>query len=86
MGNFLENSVKILKLFVRVGRWYMSKYVKTKINKLNCWFLIIFLVLFYAGQTDYTDHRIIEILGLRPSNRLPVLYYINDIIYMVIAL
>jgi hypothetical protein len=30
MGNFLENSVKILKLFVRVGRWYMSKYVKKK--------------------------------------------------------
>ena len=24
MGNFFENSVKILKLFVRVGRWYMS--------------------------------------------------------------
>ena len=22
-----------------------------------------------------TDHRIIEILGLRPSNRLPVSYY-----------
>ena len=31
MGNFLENSVKILKLFVRVGRWYiMSKCVKKK--------------------------------------------------------
>jgi hypothetical protein len=24
-----------------------------------------------------TDHRIIEILGLRPSNRLPVSYYVN---------
>jgi hypothetical protein len=30
MGNFLENNVKILKLFVRVGRWYMSKCVKKK--------------------------------------------------------
>ena len=30
MGNFLENSVKILKLFVRVGRRYMSKCVKKK--------------------------------------------------------
>ena len=25
-----------------------------------------------------TDHRIIEILGLRPSNRLPVSYYMYD--------
>jgi hypothetical protein len=24
-----------------------------------------------------TDHRIIEILGLRPSNRLPVSYYVG---------
>ena len=47
MGNFLENSVKILKLFVPVGRWYTSKCVKKKkINKLNCLFLINFLVLF----------------------------------------
>jgi hypothetical protein len=30
MDNFLENSVNILKLFVRVGRWYMSKGVKKK--------------------------------------------------------
>jgi hypothetical protein len=43
MGNFLVNSVKILKLFVGVGRWYTSKCVKKKINKLNCWFLINFL-------------------------------------------
>jgi hypothetical protein len=46
MGNFLENGVKILKLFVGVVRWYTSKCVKKKINKLNCWFLIIFLSLF----------------------------------------
>jgi hypothetical protein len=26
-------------------------------------------------KITYTDHRIIEILGLRPSNRLPVSYY-----------
>jgi hypothetical protein len=26
-----------------------------------------------------TDHRIIEILGLRPSNRLPVSYYLNHV-------
>jgi hypothetical protein len=25
-----------------------------------------------------TDHRIIEILGLRPSNRLPVSYYLSN--------
>ena len=26
------------------------------------------------------DHRIIEILGLRPSNRLPVSYYLRPLI------
>ena len=26
-----------------------------------------------------TDHRIIEILGLRPSNRLPVSYYNKNV-------
>ena len=31
-----------------------------------------------------TDHRIIEILGLRPSNRLPVSYYEN--IYEVLSI
>ena len=36
MGNFLEDSVKILKLFVGVGRYITSKFVKKKINKLNC--------------------------------------------------
>jgi hypothetical protein len=30
-----------------------------------------------------TDHRIIEILGLRPSNRLPVSYY--RLVYTLIA-
>ena len=35
MGNFLEDSVKILKLFVVVGWWYTSKFVKKKINKLK---------------------------------------------------
>jgi hypothetical protein len=30
------------------------------------------------------DHRIIEILGLRPSNRLPVSYYYNSTINMYI--
>ena len=39
MGNFLENSVKILKLFVRVGRWYMSKCVKKKNQQVE---LLIF--------------------------------------------
>jgi hypothetical protein len=31
----------------------------------------------YRGTIEprATDHRIIEILGLRPSNRLPVSYY-----------
>ena len=28
-----------------------------------------------------TDHRIIEILGLRPSNRLPVSYYIITMVH-----
>ena len=39
MGNFLENSVNILKLFVRVGRWYMSKCVKKKNQQVE---LLIF--------------------------------------------
>ena len=28
-----------------------------------------------SGEVNVYDHRIIEILGLRPSNRLPVSYY-----------
>jgi hypothetical protein len=28
-----------------------------------------------------TDHRIIEILGLRPSNRLPVSYYFGNYLH-----
>jgi hypothetical protein len=46
MGYFLENSVKILKLFVPVGRWYTSKCVKKKNQLVELLFLINFLVLF----------------------------------------
>jgi hypothetical protein len=31
----------------------------------------------YSFKITCTDHRIIEILGLLPSNRLPVSYYQN---------
>ena len=35
----------------------------------------LFVIASAAVRLTCTDHRIIEILGLRPSNRLPVSYY-----------
>ena len=60
-----EHAISFINLVKFINYYQMPRSISSK------------LFVIASGEVTCTDHRVIEILGLRPSNRLPVSYYKN---------
>ena len=60
-----EHAISFINLVKFINYYQMPRSISSK----------LFVMRPVAVRLTCTDHRIIEILGLRPSNRLPVSYY-----------
>ena len=61
-----EHAISFINLVKFINYYQMSRSISSK----------LFVIASGGGEANvYGSHRIIEILGLRPSNRLPVSYY-----------
>ena len=63
-----EHAISFINLVKFINYYQMPRSISSKL------FVILRPV---AVRLTCMDHRIIDILGLRPSNRLPVSYYIK---------
>ena len=63
-----EHAISFINLVKFINYYQMPRSISSKL------FVILRPV---AVRLTCTDHRIIEILGLRPSNRLLVSYYVH---------
>ena len=59
-----EHVIGFINLVKFINYYQMPRSISSKL-----------FVILRPVRLTCTDHRIIEILGLRPSNRLPVSYY-----------
>ena len=63
-----EHAISLINLVKFINYYQMPRSISSK----------LFVIASDGGEANdgvmCTDHRIIEILGLRPSNRLPVSY------------
>ena len=62
-----EHAISFINLVKFINYYQMQRSTSSK----------LFVIASGGGEANVYDHRIIEILGLRPSNRMPVSYYIN---------
>ena len=62
-----EHAISFINLVKFINYYQMPRSISSK----------LFVIASGGGEANVYDHRIIEILGLRPSNRLPVSYYFN---------
>ena len=62
-----EHAISYINLVKFINYYQMPRSISSK----------LFVIASGGGEANVYDHRIIEILGLRPSNRLPVSYYFN---------
>ena len=60
-----EHAISFINLVKFINYYQMPRSISSK----------LFVIASGGGEANVYDHRIIEILGLRPSNRLPVSYY-----------
>ena len=60
-----EHAISFINLVKFINYYQMPRSISSK----------LFVIASGPVRLTCTDHRIIEILGLRPSNRLPVSYY-----------
>ena len=59
-----EHAISFIKLVKFINYYQMPRSISSK----------LFVIASGGGEANVYDHCIIEILGLRPSNRLPVSY------------
>ena len=59
-----EHAISFINLVKFMNYYQMPRSISSK----------LFVIASGGGEANVYDHRIIEILGLRPSNRLPVSY------------
>ena len=60
-----EHAISFINLVKFINYYQMPRSISSK----------LFVIALRPVRLTCTDHRVIEILGLRPSNRLPVSYY-----------
>ena len=59
-----EHAISFINLVKFINYYQIPRSISSK----------LFVIASGGGEANVYDHRIIEILGLRPSNRLPVSY------------
>ena len=62
-----EHAISFINLVKFINYYQIPRSISSK----------LFVIALVAVRLTCTDHRIIQILGLRPSNRLPVSYYLD---------